>query len=114
MSEITASFKIPSHKYTLIIICTFSFIMSGCSTIYTQGGYHECGERCTQVPQIFSGTASAICCIDKCGPVGSSFAFIDAVFSFVADTIILPYTTCKQISEGSICKEYIEESIDED
>jgi len=93
------------------LILFITLFVSGCSTIVTQGGYSGCEGRCSNVPQVFSGTAANLCCFSNCGSVGSSFAILDLPFSFIADTLILPVTIYKQVVEGSIC--YVEDIDDE-
>ena len=77
---------------------------SGCSTIHTQTGDPDCDQSCWRVSQVYSGTAQNICCISRCGSVGSSFAVVDLPFSLIADTLMVPVTIYKQFSRGSICE----------
>jgi uncharacterized protein YceK len=59
-----------------------------------------CPEDCT-VHRVYSGTSMGMCMLrkDNSGQ-GGAIAFWDLPFSFVVDTVVLPYTVYKQVSVG--------------
>ncbi len=78
---------------------------SGCSSIATFAGFREpdrfsCGEH--RIPRVYSGVANDIRFIKE-GAEGSFAAIVDMPFSFVLDTVALPYTIYAQIRYGDLC-----------
>jgi len=84
-------------------------MLSSCMSIATlvdedtQNMFNEpdsCPEDCT-VHRVYSGTSLDICMLrtDNAGQ-GGAIAFWDLPFSFVLDTLVLPYTIYKQVSVG--------------
>lgn len=61
-----------------------------------------CGDSCEFMPRVYSGTFMDICGVLFDRGQGSSIALWDLPLSFIADTVILPYTAYKQITEGNI------------
>lgn len=90
-------------KKNHVALLLFTFLLVGCATVGTQTTDLNCTSSCSDIPQIYSGTAYDFCCMTKCGSVGSSFSTLDLPLSLIADTIILPVTIYKQITKGSIC-----------
>jgi len=88
----------------LLILAVSMILADGCSTIYTQSSHmsnRDC-DYCSYTPQIYSGTATNICGL-RSENLLILVNIIDLPLSFVADTLILPYTVYKQYSEGSLC-----------
>ena len=85
-----------------------SLMLSSCMSIVTLseegerrfGEPDSCPEDCT-VHRIYSGVSTDICILrtDEAGQ-GGAIAFWDLPFSFVLDTLVLPYTIYKQLSVG--------------
>ena len=67
----------------------------------------NCPEDCT-VHRVYSGVSVDMCILrtDDSGQ-GGAIAFWDLPFSFVLDTLVLPYTIYKQVSEGGSFSEPI-------
>ena len=96
------------------------FNFSGClATIYSVSTDNSdpeklkaeaCQANCT-MPRVYSGTAMDFCgFVDEDSGQGGGIMFWDMPFSFVTDTIVLPYTIVKQMQKGNIsskekCKE---------
>ena len=61
-----------------------------------------CLRQCVFLPRIYSGTIVDVCeVMFDPGGHSAAVAFWDLPFSFVVDTVILPYTVYKQITEGN-------------
>ncbi len=92
------------------------FVLPGCATIYTQNyskNDNDVCETCMDVSRIYSGTAYDLCYIASGSPM-MLYNVIDLPFSFVADTILLPFTVYQQHDRGSICIEpYIDSNAEE-
>lgn len=65
----------------------------------------SCPEDCT-IHRIYSGTSVDVCLLrlDDAGQAGA-IAFWDLPFSFVLDTLVLPYTIYKQVTVGGSISE---------
>ncbi|ALM90413.1 MULTISPECIES: YceK/YidQ family lipoprotein [Alteromonas] len=66
---------------------------------------------CEEIPRVYSGFSYNVCLLNgepsRRENIGSTvgkvpFFVIDAAFSIVADTIVIPYTAVQQIDKGSI------------
>ena len=91
----------------LTLLAIVLFIPQGCATIYTQNYSkkdNDICEICMDVSRIYSGTAYDLCYIANGSPM-MLYSIIDMPFSFVADTILLPFTVYQQHDRGSICTE---------
>lgn len=98
-------------KY-LIAVVSLSHI-SGCASIYTQShdAYTDAEVGCSDsstIPNIYSGSVFDIYCIPA--ENAGFFCLVDLPFSFVVDSLLLPYTIYKQSKYGSwyeqdICQE---------
>lgn len=83
-------------------------MFSGCSSVYTLSSDFDkdlskidvCPQDCT-VHRVYSGVSMDICMLrtENSGQ-GGAIAFWDLPFSFVLDTVVLPYTVYKQVSVG--------------
>jgi uncharacterized protein YceK len=99
--------KEPSLKQLFLILIS-AITLSGCSSIYTLSSDFDkalsssdvCPQDCT-VHRIYSGVSLDVCILrsDNAGQ-GGAIAFWDLPFSFVVDTVALPYTIYKQASVG--------------
>lgn len=95
---------IRSYFLILMSFCT----LTSCATVYTftedvDRKFNEkdhCPEDCT-VHRVYSGVSVDACILrtDDSGQ-GAAIAFWDLPFSFVLDTVVLPYTTYKQLTVG--------------
>jgi len=83
----------------LVLLCS-----SGCATIYTQAADIDCDNKCYNISHIYSGTSSDLCEIQSntSSPL-NGYILVDLPFSFVLDTVILPFTIYKQNTKGSLC-----------
>ena len=89
----------------LVIACQ----INGCATIVTTYSPDEVAteacqsKNCAFLPRIYSGTVMDFCGATASGSgQGGGLMLWDLPLSFVADTLILPYTVYKQITEGNI------------
>jgi len=103
-----------SQNSLLVGLFAIACQLQGCGTFVTNTldpavllQEDECArDFCTSLPRIYSGTVIDICGVIFEGGQGSAIMFWDLPLSFVADTVILPYTAYKQIMEGnSLTKE---------
>ena len=88
-----------------VFVLSLLVLNSGCSTIYTHRfdrDDNDCS-TCSTIPWIYSGVAYDLCYLKY--PEAGLIIVLDAPFSFIADTVTLPYTIYKQFSEGSICSD---------
>jgi len=100
--------------YILLVSCTVS-----CATVKTIDhqethiniSHYGKKSYCEEIPRVYSGLSYNLCLLNgepsKKVNIGSSFngipfVFIDSAFSFVADTVVLPYTIAMQAGKGSI------------
>ena len=98
---------------------TSLFFIAGCSTYKTIDPKddkvaikpHNTETYCKSIPRVYSGVAYNFCLLygepANHTPTYSSlngvpFGVIDAAFSSVADTLVLPYTVSKQLTKGNI------------
>ncbi|NOT19800.1 MAG: YceK/YidQ family lipoprotein [Sideroxydans sp.] len=90
------------NKYLLI---TLVFVLTGCGTLITQTHESECpADTCFPTLRMYSGTYLDACAVVKDVPRGGQIGamlFWDLPFSLAVDTVILPYTTFRQIRDGS-------------
>jgi len=96
----------PDARGLLIIGTMVLLLISGCATVVTQGKLAEeyvCDD-CSNVPQIYSGTVVNVCAL-RPENLAILVTIVDLPLSFIADTLILPYTIYRQYSEGWICSE---------
>lgn len=96
--------------------------VSGCSTVATLSGAHnqqkgvssEYAFRCDPnytIPRVYSGVANDLRYLRGEYPNKGVVVF-DLPFSFIADTIVLPYTIFTQINHGNLCDKNLEECCD--
>jgi uncharacterized protein YceK len=87
----------------MIFIC---LLLAGCSTVATvAGGKKDSGFQCDEnftISRIYSGVSNDIRFLagtyqDK------GLIFLDLPFSFVADTIVLPFSIYTQLRYGNLC-----------
>ena len=83
--------------------------LQGCATYLTntidpgQMAIDACQNKCDFLPHIYSGTVMDFCGgTASGGGQGGGMMLMDLPLSFIADTVILPYTAYKQINEGNI------------
>jgi uncharacterized protein YceK len=105
------------------VLPTLCLLLAGCGTLVTQfdekDRYTFPGSRQRNIPQVYSGTAADLVfakdvMFETTGATGEEqgaeccfspfYLVVDLPLSFVADTILLPYTIWKQIFQGSIWK----------
>ena len=98
------SIKMIVHFLRLGSMTLLLIMVGGCGTILSNRSSNEiyarrtaCKNDCT-IPRMYSGTAIDICGVKE----GSSMALVDTPLSFIADTVILPYTIYRQINDGNI------------
>jgi len=105
MSRTDYSYSVSKFGVRIIIVLALLVLNSGCSTIYTHNFSQENNDcsTCSTLPWVYSGVMYDLCYTKY--PEAGLIIFLDAPFSFVADTVVLPYTIYKQYSEGSICKD---------
>ncbi|MCK1794029.1 YceK/YidQ family lipoprotein [Pseudomonas violetae] len=96
-----------------VAIVAFSFALSGCGTAMTvlQGdadatrNLRKQKTNCQSIPRVYSGLAYDFCVLNA--PPDPSgflvpFLLLDLPLSGVLDTVSLPYTIYRQVTEGSI------------
>ncbi len=92
----------------IFILIILTSVLSGCSSIYTLGSDFDkelsspdmCPKDCT-VHRIYSGISLDMCILRSDEPgQGGAIAFWDLPFSAIVDTVVLPYTIYKQVSDG--------------
>jgi len=88
--------------------------LSGCATVQTisgsQHGVEIDGTRCKEVQHVMSGTNKNICKLyGKSKDIDGIhtqnnivWLYLDTVFSFGADVVVLPYTIYKQVTAPPI------------
>jgi len=91
---------------TIIAVALLS--LGGCGTMAGLSGQHVSGQAfgdCECVPNMYGGTAIDACVVfvSKWGDGAAGWLMYDLPFSLVADTVVLPITFVKQISEGNNC-----------
>lgn len=98
----------------LFALFTVACQIQGCGTIAMNISSPDeitktaCFRQCVFLPRIYSGTIIDVCeVMFDFGGHSAVVAFWDLPFSFVADTVILPYTGYMQITEGSFTTEEI-------
>lgn len=94
---------------SILLILAIAFLLPSCMTVATlnveyeaaDSEVDECAEYCS-IRRVYSGVSMDICLLSAGseGGQGGAIAFWDLPFSFIADTIVLPYTAYKQISVG--------------
>ncbi len=90
--------RLMSLLLSLIVFPTASGCATGIS-LSTAQKETRCGSDCN-VPRVYSGSA-----VDLCGLTADNlalFALVDLPLSFVADTLMLPYTVYAQNRYGNI------------
>ncbi|MFT7373134.1 MAG: hypothetical protein ACI9T9_001828 [Oleiphilaceae bacterium] len=98
-----------------IFIVLVYFLTTGCSTVYTlnnaEDGLLMKGSYCKNINYVFSGVEYNWCKLHGTpnpNPTpqnslgGFEYIGVDALFSFVADVVVLPYTVYKQMSSKPI------------
>lgn len=61
------------------------------------------GEECVSIPRIYSGVGYSFCIMTNKVRLKSDHSDVASLpFDFVADTLLLPYTICKQIIGGNL------------
>jgi len=85
--------------------------LEGCSTIATLVGMAKPEEfdcsTAPYIPRVYSGVFNDWRFLTS-GTEGSTLVILDMPFSFVADTLVLPYTIYGQIRYGNLCSNYID------
>lgn len=106
----------------LIITMVTPVLFLGCSTIQAlqvSGGDGACYDLCGATPFVYGGAFNALrrstltCNYSGERGLGYLVTFpllfpayiVDIPLSFVADTIIIPYTAYQQVTVGNICSE---------
>lgn len=93
-------------KIVTVLIATM--VISGCASVYTLGGGFDeevskkefCPDDCV-VHRVYGGTAMDLCILrTKDAGQAGAIVFFDLPFSFVLDTLALPYTIYKQNTVG--------------
>jgi len=104
-------------------ILIMSLLSSGCATIHVEtavGNKYPCEDLCGKTPRVYGGTVEAyrmlffpFLCTTEGEETDPSLLLVyplllpvlavDLALSMVADTVILPYTTYKQIRAGNVC-----------
>ena len=89
----------------VVITITLLIFLQGCSSIGTIAANKEefdC-EPEFNIPRIYSGVANDIRYLRSEKFTDEGIVILDLPFSFVADTIALPYTIYTQIRYGNLC-----------
>ena len=101
-------------KWTEFFLVFLIIALCGCSTVGSLSpefrnnlrGNSEVSKRWSKcnLPSIYSGVALTYCIKTKDVPADDIgiILFLDLPFSFVADTLVLPYTIVDQIMNGNI------------
>jgi len=92
--------------------------LTGCGTMITvaagdkqvRSDLRKANTYCESIPRVYSGIAYDFCILNAGNAVastgvainGAPLALLDFGFSGVLDTVVLPYTIPKQISDGEI------------
>jgi uncharacterized protein YceK len=97
----------------VVVIGVLSFALSGCGTAMTvfQGDADAASSlrkqktNCQSIPRVYSGLAYDFCALNA--PPDPSgflvpFVLLDLPLSGVLDTLSLPYTLYRQVTEGSL------------
>jgi uncharacterized protein YceK len=96
-----------------IAISTFSLALTGCGTAITVLQSDEDAARslrkqktyCQTIPRIYSGLSYDFCYLNAPPEPGgylASFVLLDLALSGVLDTVCLPYTFYRQVTEGNL------------
>jgi len=61
------------------------------------------GEECVSIPRIYSGVGYSFCVMTNKVRLKSDHSDVASLpFDFVADSVLLPYTICRQIFDGNL------------
>lgn len=97
----------------LIIILFLSVIIQSCATYKTINPYSQkeliqcvdsldC-EKCVSIPRVYSGVAYTYCVMLGYTKLKSSHTDVVSIpLDILADTVLLPYTVIRQITDGNI------------
>lgn len=95
-------------------VLVFVLFLGGCATVETlsnsKRGVEIDGTHCKEIQHVMSGTNHNFCVMygeprDKEGRHTREkleFLWVDSIFSFVADIVVLPYTIYKQVTAPPI------------
>jgi uncharacterized protein YceK len=103
---LTVYLAVVKRNVIFLIIC---MLLSSCGTqaAFLNASYPEhCNSRIDEIPRIYGGIAFDINHISNDHNNGDEAVFFDIPFSFVADTVTLPYTIYGQIRYGNICNQF--------
>ncbi len=98
-----------------IITLCLVLLTTGCGTVTTLSHSDEALSRklvkrdtyCDSLPRVYSGVSYDLCVLNS-KPTGTEwdvlvgFYVIDGAFSFLSDTVVLPYTIYRQATDGSV------------
>lgn len=89
-------------KITFLVILLIE--VSGCASVYTQShdAYADTKVDCSDsktIPNIYSGFIFDLYCISA--ENAGFFCLVDLPFSFITDSLVLPYTVYRQSKYGS-------------
>lgn len=79
--------------------------ISGCSTFATISGGNNPNKfncRGDVVPRVYSGIFNDFSYLKRGSP-GNGIVLVDLPFSFIADTVVVPYTIYTQLRYGNLC-----------
>jgi len=97
-----------------LLVVSVLFMLGGCATVHTisnhQRGVEIDGTHCKEIQHMMSGTNQNICKMygrpkDTDGIHTHNnivWLYLDSVFSFGADVVVLPYTIYKQLTAPPI------------
>ena len=105
-------------KRTILLIILL-IMVQGCATIRTlapEGDHIEISHKghksyCQSIPRIYSGTFYNICKMNgepnydastESTEAAFQYIMLDSLFSLCLDTVVIPYTMTRQITDGSI------------
>lgn len=109
-----------NRKFKNAFACSIVVFLGGCGTLNTairdesvaRENLNQVETPCKTIPRVYSGVFYDICILRgkpphtvpwiKIGSVPTPLIIADMMLSSVLDTIILPYTTYSQISDGDI------------
>ncbi len=104
-------------KSKFVMLAIALMFISGCGTVstvgrsdlYVQNKLVSRGTYCEAIPRMYSGVSFNFCSLfaEPAPPAAwhmynETGALADFIFSALADTVVLPLTTYKQVTDGSI------------
>ncbi|MBL1274914.1 MAG: YceK/YidQ family lipoprotein [Ectothiorhodospiraceae bacterium] len=89
----------------IIFILALQLLLQGCSTVATLSA-NEDNFKCDppfKIPRAYSGVANDYRFLMGKKYTDEGLTILDMPFSFIADTIVLPYTIYRQVAHGNLC-----------